>query len=71
MLLIAAGATTADALAAKRPYVVVVCFIAGMLLTPPDIISQTLLAIPVWLLFELGLLFGRLVEPDPQRATRT
>ncbi len=71
VLLIAAGATTADALAAKRPYVVVVCFIAGMLLTPPDIISQTLLAIPVWLLFELGLLFGRLVEPDPQRATRT
>lgn len=71
VLLIAAGATTADALAAKRPYVVVVCFIAGMLLTPPDIISQTLLAIPVWLLFELGLIFGRLVEPDPQRATRT
>ncbi len=71
VLLIAAGATTADALAAKRPYVVVVCFIAGMLLTPPDIISQTLLAIPVWLLFELGLLFGRLVEPDPQRASRT
>jgi sec-independent protein translocase protein TatC len=70
VLLIAAGATTADALAAKRPYVVVVCFIAGMLLTPPDIISQTLLAIPVWLLFELGLLFGRLVEPTPQAAAK-
>ncbi len=70
VLLIAAGATTADALAAKRPYVVVVCFIAGMLLTPPDVISQTLLAIPVWLLFELGLIFGRLVEPTPPSASK-
>ncbi len=68
VLLISAGVTSADALAAKRPYVVVVCFIAGMLLTPPDIISQTLLAIPVWLLFEVGLFFGRMIEPDPKKA---
>jgi sec-independent protein translocase protein TatC len=42
----------------------VLCFILGMLLTPPDIISQTLLAIPMWLLFEIGILFGRLVKPE-------
>ena len=54
------GATTPASLAAKRPYVVVGCFIIGMLLTPPDIISQTLLAVPMWILFEFGIIFGRL-----------
>jgi len=53
------GATTPDSLRQKRPYIVVAAFIVGMLLTPPDIISQTLLAIPMLLLFELGLLFSR------------
>lgn len=62
-ILIRAGVTTRQALAEKRPYIVVVCFIFGMLLTPPDIISQSLLAIPAWLLFELGLLMSRLFEP--------
>jgi len=57
------GAVEPDNLAKKRPYVFVLCFILGMLLTPPDIISQTLLAIPMWLLFEIGILFGRLVKP--------
>lgn len=52
-----------DNLVKKRPYVFVMCFILGMLLTPPDIISQVLLAIPMWLLFELGILFGRMVKP--------
>ncbi|MGB2271569.1 MAG: twin-arginine translocase subunit TatC [Pseudomonadales bacterium] len=61
-ILIKAGVTTRQALAAKRPYIVVVCFIFGMLLTPPDVISQSLLAIPAWFLFELGLLMSRLVE---------
>lgn len=60
VLLILTGATTPQDLAAKRPYVVVGCFIIGMLLTPPDIISQTLLALPMWILFEIGILFGRL-----------
>lgn len=59
MLLIRTGATTRDALAAKRPYVIVASFAGGMLLTPPDIISQVMLAIPVWLLFELGLWLSR------------
>ena len=62
ILLIITGITTPDDLAAKRPYVVVGCFVIGMLLTPPDIISQTLLALPMWILFELGILFGRLMK---------
>jgi sec-independent protein translocase protein TatC len=60
------GAVNPNNLAKKRPYVFVMCFVLGMLLTPPDIISQTLLAIPMWLLFELGILFGRLVSPALQ-----
>ena len=55
------GVTDADKLAEKRPYVIVGSFILGMLLTPPDIISQTLLAIPIWLLFELGIVFSRII----------
>ncbi|MDG2117206.1 MAG: twin-arginine translocase subunit TatC [Porticoccaceae bacterium] len=58
------GVVDPDNLAKKRPYVFVLCFVLGMLLTPPDIISQTLLAIPMWLLFEIGILFGRLIKPD-------
>ena len=55
------GVTNADKLAEKRPYVIVGSFVIGMLLTPPDIVSQTLLAIPVWLLFELGIVFSRII----------
>ena len=65
LVLVRLGVTTPKKLAAKRPYVIVVAFIAGMLLTPPDVISQVLLAIPVWLLFELGLLLSRLWVPKP------
>ena len=46
-------------MAEKRPYIIIGAFVMGMLMTPPDIFSQTLLAIPVWLLFELGLFFAR------------
>jgi sec-independent protein translocase protein TatC len=56
------GTVNPNKLATKRPYVFVLCFVVGMLLTPPDIISQALLAIPMWLLFEVGILFGRLVS---------
>ncbi|NOZ54277.1 MAG: twin-arginine translocase subunit TatC [Gammaproteobacteria bacterium] len=67
ILVIWSGLTTAASLAAKRPYVIVCAFIIGMLLTPPDVISQTLLAFPMWVLFELGLLFSRLyVNPKKQ-----
>ncbi|MDB2668160.1 twin-arginine translocase subunit TatC, partial [Luminiphilus sp.] len=43
-------------------YVIVGCFVMGMLLTPPDVISQTLLALPMWLLFEVGLIMGRFLS---------
>lgn len=65
VLLIWAGVTTPTALAEKRPYIIVGCFVFGMLLTPPDIISQALLAIPMWVLFELGIVFGRLINKAP------
>lgn len=68
VLLIAAGVTTPQALASRRPYVIVGCFVIGMLLTPPDVLSQTLLAVPMWLLFEAGLLAGRLLLRDRRRA---
>ena len=64
ILMIWAGITTADDLAKKRPYIIVGCFIFGMLLTPPDIISQSLLAVPMWILFEFGVLLGRFLEKD-------
>jgi sec-independent protein translocase protein TatC len=59
-LLILAGATTADNMAKKRPYIIVGAFVIGMLLTPPDVISQSLLAVPMWALFEIGLIMSRL-----------
>lgn len=59
-LLVASGATTVEKLASKRPYIIVGCFIFGMLLTPPDVISQALLAFPMWLLFEVGILLSRM-----------
>jgi sec-independent protein translocase protein TatC len=58
ILLIKAGITTREKLAKKRQYVVLGAFVVGMLLTPPDIFSQTMLAIPMWLLFELGLIMS-------------
>lgn len=61
ILVISTGMTTAEKLAEKRPYIIVVAFIVGMLLTPPDIVSQMLLAIPMWVLFELGLIFSRML----------
>ncbi len=62
VLLVKTGATTPAQLAAKRPYVIVGAFVVGMVLTPPDIVSQILLAIPVWFLFETGLLLTRLMK---------
>lgn len=58
-LLIASGVTTVEKLASKRPYIIVGCFVFGMLLTPPDVISQALLAFPMWLLFETGIILAR------------
>ncbi len=63
-VLIRTGATTALSLANKRPYIIVGCFVVGMLLTPPDPVSQCLMAVPMWLLFELGLFLGRFTKPS-------
>ncbi len=68
-LLVQAGVTTVESLAAKRPYIIVGVFVIGMLLTPPDIISQSLLAIPMWLLFEIGLLASRIVQKKKEEAS--
>ena len=65
LLLIKSGAISAKDLAAKRAYVIVVCFVFGMLLTPPDVISQSLLAVPMWLLFEVGLFMSRFLVSTP------
>ncbi|PSW03432.1 Sec-independent protein translocase subunit TatC [Photobacterium lipolyticum] len=59
ILLCWTGATDPESLRQKRPYIIVAAFVVGMMLTPPDIISQTLLAIPMCLLFEVGLFFSR------------
>jgi sec-independent protein translocase protein TatC len=56
LLLVRTGAVTVETLVAKRPYIIVGAFVVGMILSPPDVISQTLLAVPMWLLFELGIL---------------
>jgi len=61
IVLVWTGIVTPQALAEQRPYVIVGAFIIGMVLTPPDAISQTLLAVPMWLLFEAGLLCSRLI----------
>lgn len=59
ILLCWTGVTTPQNLKEKRPYVIVGVFVVGMLLTPPDVFSQTLLAIPMWALWEIGLFFAR------------
>ncbi len=64
ILVVWSGMTTAESLAQKRPYIIVGAFVFAMLLTPPDVISQTLLAVPMWILFELGLIFSRWYTRD-------
>ena len=62
ILLVKAGVTSTASLAEKRPYIIIGCLVIGMFLTPPDVFSQLFLAGPMWLLFELGLLFAKMVE---------
>ncbi len=59
VLIVWTGLTTPDKLGKARPYVFLGTFIVGMLLTPPDVISQTLLAVPVYLLYEVGIMMAR------------
>jgi sec-independent protein translocase protein TatC len=63
VLLVWAGMITPGQLTAQRGYVLIGCFAVGMLLTPPDVFSQTLLALPMYLLFEVGILAARLLVP--------
>lgn len=64
IILVAIGFTTPKKLSEKRPYVIVGAFICGMLLTPPDVISQVLLALPMWVLFEAGLIASTIMFKD-------
>jgi len=61
-LLVLMGVTTVESLTSKRPYVFLGCFVVGMFVTPPDVISQTILAVPMWLLFEVGVIFARFIK---------
>ncbi len=67
MLICWSGMTTPASLKEKRPYVVVGAFVIAMFLTPPDVLSQTLLALPMLLLFELGLILARFYSAKPQQ----
>ena len=62
LLLIMIGVVSTQDLIEKRRFIIVGCFFVAMFATPPDAISMLMLAIPMWLLFELGLLFGKLIE---------
>ncbi|MGB5628755.1 MAG: twin-arginine translocase subunit TatC [Woeseiaceae bacterium] len=64
VLLVITGLTTTEKLGKARPYVFLGAFVIGMLLTPPDVISQTMLAVPVYLLYEMGILMSRIVRPS-------
>ena len=66
LMIVLFGISNAKSLSKKRPYIIVIAFIVGMVLTPPDVISQILLAIPIWLLFELGLFLAHLITKDKQ-----
>jgi sec-independent protein translocase protein TatC len=70
VLIVWTGLTTPAKLSAARPYVFLMAFVVGMFLTPPDVISQTLLAVPVYLLYELGILMSRLFT-TPKDATES
>ena len=71
IILVATGITTVDKLASWRPYIIVGAFGLGMVLTPPDVISQTLLALPMWLLFEIGLIFSRILIKEKESEPET
>lgn len=68
VLIVWAGLTTPAKLGKARPYVFLGCFVVGMFMTPPDVISQTLLAIPVYLLYESGVLMSRFFTRKPEEA---
>ncbi|MEJ2044684.1 MAG: twin-arginine translocase subunit TatC [Reinekea sp.] len=66
-LMVRAGIVSIESLSGKRPYIFIGCFVIGMLMTPPDVVSQSILALPMYCLFELGLLLSRFL-PKAQPA---
>ncbi|MAK92349.1 MAG: twin-arginine translocase subunit TatC [Oceanospirillaceae bacterium] len=70
-LMVLSGITTVEALSSKRPYIFVGCFVVGMLVTPPDVISQTILAVPMYMLFELGVIASRLIKKEKDDTEET
>ena len=75
VLIVWTGLTTPEKLGKARPYVFLGAFVVGMLLTPPDIISQTMLAVPIYILFEMGIFMSRLftkkdAEPAEEPAVK-
>jgi sec-independent protein translocase protein TatC len=70
LLLIHAGIMSAESIIKKRRYVIVLCFVVGMILTPPDVISQFALAVPMWILFEIGVYIGLMVERRKAKEVR-
>ncbi len=67
VLLARMGVVSTQTMATQRPYIILGAFVIGMLMTPPDIFSQIMLAVPICLLFELGLFFARRLEKRDQR----
>lgn len=68
MLLVKTGMVSIEKLKQYRPYVFLSCFVVGMMITPPDIISQTLLAVPMYILYEAGLFFSKRFVPSPDKS---
>ncbi|MES2603700.1 MAG: twin-arginine translocase subunit TatC [Pseudomonadota bacterium] len=71
VLLILSGVIDPDKLKEHRGYVVIGCFTVGMLVTPPDVFSQSMVAIPMWMLFEAGLFFGKIMKGKDSNADKT
>lgn len=69
ILLVMVGVTTPEALASKRPYIFVGAFVVGMLLTPPDPVSQALIALPMWLMFEIGVVLSKVMRRRQRERT--
>jgi sec-independent protein translocase protein TatC len=72
ILVVVSGIASRESIAEWRPYAIVLAFVVGAILTPPDVVSQILMAVPIWILFELGLLFSRFfVAPTPDSSSRS
>jgi sec-independent protein translocase protein TatC len=69
VVLVRLGVVSLDKLKSIRGYVIVGAFVVGAIFTPPDALSQCMLAVPLWLLYELGLIVGRFVAPKPEATT--